>query len=499
MMLSEELRPYRKALVDAGLREALALVQDLEGDPRAELQRLQAYEALGRVQSESGDKSSAVATIRKAIALAESLVQRDPSDRQARHGLANALHIAATFLLGDEGQALARRSNEILRSIRKEDPDGNSPVLTAMNHFNLGDMYARKGDSSRALPELLAARAAYDEAIARGDRSPQVLDYAAYNLMYLCRLLGTAQPEESLAAGRRAEEIFQSLVREHPERFEFALFLALAQQELGNHFLAVGQAPAAIRSFEAVRRTLQDMTARHGKLVSKMAEIQGRLAVADFNLREAYESDPVRYARARRELAVEAHEICDKLSLVEALEWNLLITRAVTAFALADYQAEDGRPPDLDLILEAERTWEGMLRRSSKFGMARTNLVVVRRRLAAELLARGQPDEAAHWERRALETVVGDPERPYAIAVEYARNAGLVGKYPTKLDERQLRVRRRRFEAEAVGLLRQAVADGFRDPARLKSEPLLDAIRSNPEFRAIVSGLEFPADPFAPR
>ena len=39
-MLSEELRPYRKALIDAGMRESLALVQDLEGDPRAEIQRL---------------------------------------------------------------------------------------------------------------------------------------------------------------------------------------------------------------------------------------------------------------------------------------------------------------------------------------------------------------------------------------------------------------------------------------------------------------------------
>ena len=35
-MAAEELRPYRKALIDAGIRQSLALVRDLEGDPRAE-------------------------------------------------------------------------------------------------------------------------------------------------------------------------------------------------------------------------------------------------------------------------------------------------------------------------------------------------------------------------------------------------------------------------------------------------------------------------------
>ena len=45
--LPEELRPYRKALVNAGLRETLALARDLEGDPRAESpQRLDAVNVL---------------------------------------------------------------------------------------------------------------------------------------------------------------------------------------------------------------------------------------------------------------------------------------------------------------------------------------------------------------------------------------------------------------------------------------------------------------------
>jgi hypothetical protein len=239
------------------------------------------------------------------------------------------------------------------------------------------------------------------------------------------------------------------------------------------------------------------MAGRHGKLVSRMAQIQGRIAAADLNLREAYDSDPVRYAAARRALAAEAHAICDKLELVQPLSSNLRIALALTAFALADYQAEDGLRPDLELILKAEQTWEGILGRSPTNDMARTNLVVVRRRLAAELADRGQGGEAARRRSRALETVRGNPELSYAVALYYARKAGLTGGYPIRLSEGQLHARRRWFAAGAVTMLRQTVADGLHDAARLRGESLFEPLRSDPGFRAILADLEFPAEPFA--
>ena len=42
------------------------------------------------------------------------------------------------------------------------------------------------------------------------------------------------------------------------------------------------------------------MAGRHGVLASKMVQIQSRIAAADINLRDAYASDPVKYAAARR-------------------------------------------------------------------------------------------------------------------------------------------------------------------------------------------------------
>jgi hypothetical protein len=124
--------------------------------------------------------------------------------------------------------------------------------------------------------------------------------------------------------------------------------------------------------------------------------------------------------------------------------------------------------------------------------------VVVRRRLAEELADRGRSDEATRWVSRSLETVRGNPERLYSLSLSYARSAGLTGKTPTRLNPRQLDQRRRRFAAGAVVMLRQALADGFHDAARLRGESLFDPLRTDPTFRALVAELEFPAESFAP-
>ena len=212
----------------------------------------------------------------------------------------------------------------------------------------------------------------------------------------------------------------------------------------------------------------------------------------------AYSSDPVQYAAASRALTAEAYEICDKLSLVVPLTSNLRIAYAVTSVDMADFQAQDGLSPDLELFKKAERLWREVLRVDPKNASAESQLVVIRRRLAEELAARGyERDEGARWERQALDTGRGKPELLYLLAIDYARNAGLTAKLRTRLNSRQLDERRRRFEANAIAMLRQAAADGFKDAARLRGESTFETLRSHPEFTAILADVAFPAQPFS--
>ena len=123
-MLSEELRPYRKALIDAGMSESLALVQRPRGGPRAEFQRLDAYQALARVQADGGDLAAAIETTRKAIALAESLVSRDPAAIRPRIALAASLHRPSVDLAG---RAVAPRGRAAVQRDPAVDPDARTP------------------------------------------------------------------------------------------------------------------------------------------------------------------------------------------------------------------------------------------------------------------------------------------------------------------------------------------------------------------------------------
>jgi hypothetical protein len=44
-------------------------------------------------------------------------------------------------------------------------------------------------------------------------------------------------------------------------------------------------------------------------------------------------------------------------------------------------------------------------------------------------------------------------------------------------------------------LLREAIADGFKDVNRLRDDPELEPLRSSPEFQLMVLDLDFPGYP----
>jgi hypothetical protein len=96
--------------------------------------------------------------------------------------------------------------------------------------------------------------------------------------------------------------------------------------------------------------------------------------------------------------------------------------------------------------------------------------------------------------------VRGDIEVLFQIALNYAANVQQLGNYPIKLDPGRQQERRRMFARHAFQMLREAIADGFRDVARLWREPEFVPLHDDSEFRTIAASLDaltFPADPFA--
>ena len=213
----------------------------------------------------------------------------------------------------------------------------------------------------------------------------------------------------------------------------------------------------------------------------------------------AFDDDVVRYAARRREVISEAYEICDKLSFVQPLSPELRRVYADGCLNMALYCEEDGGRADLGLCAQAEELWEGIRREAPGDMAARGFLVIIRRRLAEVLADRGEDEEALALALQSLSTARGQPGLFYEIALEYARMLALFDRVTGKLAPRVREDRRGGIVMDILAMLREAVADGFKDAKVLGTEPALSPLRATPEYQAILLDVEFPRDPFARR
>src|SRR5262249_47602659 len=154
-----------------------------------------------------------------------------------------------------------------------------------------------------------------EKQIERGDRGQTMQNDLARSFLYLCRAYRAAgRRDDALDAGRRSVAIYRTLVDRDPSDSTASDQLYLAHAELGFVYQSLGRWDDLIACRESARSTLKAAATKQVGLVSRVAAIQGNLAVVDYNLALAYASDPVRYARPLRATVAEAYAICDKLS-----------------------------------------------------------------------------------------------------------------------------------------------------------------------------------------
>jgi hypothetical protein len=116
------------------------------------------------------------------------------------------------------------------------------------------------------------------------------------------------------------------------------------------------------------------------------------------------------------------------------------------------------------------------------------------------LQATGRGAEATRSAERARAVferlAATDSLATYDLACIRALCADLIAWGKSDLTDEE-RVRRQRYAADAVATLRRCIEGGFGDLERIEHEKDFDAIRSRPDFRALLFDLAFPADPFA--
>ena len=105
---------------------------------------------------------------------------------------------------------------------------------------------------------------------------------------------------------------------------------------------------------------------------------------------------------------------------------------------------------------------------------------------------------AANWKRACAkleEATALDPEEIFIQACCHAALAGLASRPGSGISAAEAADR----SEKAMGLLRRAVALGYRIPGAYRTESALDPLRDRPDFQMLLLDVTFPAEPFVSR
>jgi tRNA A-37 threonylcarbamoyl transferase component Bud32 len=529
-MQSEELRPYRLTMLYKGLELITERLREPDDDPLGQRARADALMMQAKLLAASGERERSAEIGKQAVNVLEGMVAANPAEARDRARLGFLLQQFSTIAIAREDRVSAsQRSLEICTALLAQFPrsdQANEWVRTiSMDLHNIGhECSLESAGANGQLWNQLAQKAIgafregerfCEQQMERTELSNEMLRPLARNRLYLCRayrVLAERREDpaskasdinEAIKYGKRAISDFQNLRERQPENYEYSWDLQIAQQELAELFInrAEGNAPeTAIPYYSLARDTLKSMAVKHGKLVSRMAAIQASIALVDNNLLLAYDRSNVAryYDGPRRAMNAEIYEILDKLSLIQPLSPVQRGMYAESCLEMADYQSYDGEEPDISLVVRAERIRDELYRENPTDNAGRGMLVLARRQLADLLEDRGRLAEAPVWRAKSLATARGNPALFYQLATVFALNAWFAQECPGKRSGHQVEIRRERFIQHGVDMLREAVADGFRELRRLRTDPELEALRSSPAFGDFLLDAQFPKNPLAP-
>ena len=329
----------RALLLTRASEQLDALALEAPDDPVLLEELAAAYHRLGDVQGAEGnanlgDRPAARANHRKGLALRRKIVDRFPSDLEAKSRLVASLMDAA-YAEDQVGPSLENAEAAVatalfLRNARPEEM--RFRLLLATAHYTLGSQYRGIGDTPRAqasfesatpllqavydanpgdgearrllalchkrLGAILSERkpadavnhlrvaVALDEAsLAGSPKAPrQRRDLSTSNIELGFSLLRSGDPRAGLTAYRRALAIRQDLMRDDPNDVQAPRDVASALWSIGSAYNTIGNWTDAIASFESARPLVKvlmsdrdDLPARIDTGLADSSEGLGRL------------------------------------------------------------------------------------------------------------------------------------------------------------------------------------------------------------------------------
>jgi tetratricopeptide (TPR) repeat protein len=484
--------PPEKALTP--YRRVLALCQELvRADPRSPLLRRNEallHSRIAAVFHVLGRRGDALDSSLRAKAVLEDALRTWPEDESLEAELAGTYHNLGTTLGGENrvGAGLAAfaqaraRYEKLLRG-RPDDPDLQAKL--AHTHNNLGMLLGNHDRWDEALEAHRKAASLRGQLAHRfpGDRGLQLaLAESLWNLGNCSRERG--QPGESVKPLAEAQGILERLVRARPHMIPYRVQLGLNSAALGLGRLAKND-PGALDSLEQARQIFQKLTRqqpnspahqlRLEKVLRDTARAHSRLG-QDIQAVQVFEAaSAVADGLARRYPNQPGH--ASRLAAI-------LHSHAETLARLG--RLEEARSSVRRAVAHQRRALE----KAPKEAREPRQLAGHYTLLAAVERALGRPDEAVQATQKRLDLLPDDANELYLAA----RDLGLTAAAPKGEP-----AARSRAAGLAVDALRRAVAAGFRDAERARTDPALAPVRARPEFQQLLLDMgKAPGSPSAP-
>ncbi len=512
-------------------REVFARLVENDPDGRQARQDLAvAVMVVGDVLLHQGDTAAARQAFRDGLAINEGLLADDARDAEARRQLARCHERIGHIDLAQADAASARKALQQCLEARQALAEAEPESKTARRDLFIA--YVKLGDLSLQQRDIEAAREAYrngleiSRRLADEDRenvrAQRELASAHDKVGNLHARLG--QWPAAREAYGKALEVRAPLAKANPDNAQVRRELSISHEKVGHVELARGEVGSAREAFrqalEISERLAQDdpANAQARRDLSVSLERYGDVSWQSGDLdagRRAYEQ-----MRPLRERLVETApgSVEARADLALGFYKSGLLEQRARAYAAAAEHYQ--RCLDVLALLDQEGKLKGMPQSVGVRGSAAHLLAVCRAApeavrdeatalagpgpLAAGLLAvrardlalQGRHLEAAASAAKLRDLAPKAPANLYAAACGYALCAAAVarGREASALSVLE-RPAFDRYAARAAELLREAVANGFADLARLKIDADLAALRPRDDFRDLVRQLESKANP----
>jgi serine/threonine-protein kinase len=443
-------RPAQAGLRQALLGRALAGLKEVaraaDTAPAIDHETVWAHLELGDIflEIEEGGTAEAKRQYQTALDLARQVGEASPESAPAQRDVSvchNKLG-DAYLRLGDDRAALDqyRQGLEVRQRLADADKDNAEARRDlAVSHGNLGDVYMETGDYKAAL-ESYKKGLEIDQRLADADPASAAarrdLAISHENLGDVYLKLGERRP--ALDSYKHALELCQRLADADRASAQAQRDLNVAHNKLGDASLDSLMPLAALGHYQ------------------KGLEIARRLADAD-----------KASVQAQRDLAASYQRLGD----VYRTLWS--------------YQAAQDRYQDCHAIVQR------LADADKASGRAQRDLAESYRRLGDVSRQRGDRKAALDHYQKGLDIAqpLGELTRGAKDLYDTAAFSALCAPLADKPETRE------EYAARAVGLLRQAIAKGYKDTAHIKEDADLDALRRRDDFKKLVADLEAATKP----